>query len=428
MASVNVELSDPELVAWLGGMTKPERVAVVTRVLRVGRMVVNFAQVSDNLGTLEDYFAPITYRMQEFTEALDRVIVRSGQSDARGSLGEEVVLRVLEKGNRHDHFVRVGARARTADLDVTFDVRGAPVAALLEVKAYSRAVPSSEVKKFSNDLQAQGRQFGLFVALGQRIQGFPHRLRIDESSGGLTMFLCDVDEGGVLLGYDMFKRLVERHMAGDRRSGGDRLWATFNAELDALAELEKSADEMERTAREGEEAARRTLERARSLRQHLSLALQGFRRRVRGEFDHAEPDLSATASPDASPAEVAVDLPPLISVPSVLVAPPSRPRFPRRATTPDVRTAWEAGLLDACTESSVDVIEVAGRWQLQRGARVLGTIQPDEAAPTAKLTFDEGHRGPLRKGEQFTNGNQEITIAGSPATFAHRLRARLLDL
>lgn len=428
MASVSVELSDPELVEWLNGLTKSERVAAVTRVLRVGRMVVNFASVSDKLGTLDDYFAPITYRMQEFSAALDRVIVRSGHSEARGSLGEEVVLRALEKGNRHDQFVRVGTRARAADLDVTFEIRGAPVAALVEVKAYSRAVPSAEVKKFSTDLQAQGRQFGLFVALGQRIQGFPHRLRIDESPAGLTMFLCDVDEGGVVLGYDMFKRLVERHLSGDRRSGGDRLWATLNAELDALAELEKNADEMERIARDGEEAARRTLERARSLRQHLTLSVQGFRRRLRGEFDQEEPRAGAMDVAAVPPADVAAVDTVASSAVGGAGAKPERVRPSRQPKALDVSSIWEADLLAALSGSSVEVAVVAGRWQLQRGGRVVGIVLPNELEPVAKLTFEDGHRGPLRKSEQFTNGNQEITITGPSATFGARVGSRLRDM
>ncbi len=426
MASVKVELSDPELVEWLSGVSNAERSSLVTRVLRVGRMVVNFAEVSDKLGTLDGYFAPITFQMQRFEEALDRVIARSGQSEARGSLGEEVVLRALEKGNRHDHFSRVGVRARTADLDVTFDVRGAAIRALVEVKAYTSAVPSAAVKKFSTDLQAQGRQFGLFVALGQRIQGFPQRLRIDQRAGGLIMYLCDVDEAGALLGYDMFKRLVERHLAGDRAAGGDRLWATLNAELDALAELEKSTDEMERTAREGEDAARRTLERARALRQHLALALQGFRRRLRGEFDQpeADPPTTETATipwPETTPTPASDTLSPV-------AGPLPQKRRPRRPAAPDVTTAWEAEVVTACTEAGVEVTVVAGQWQLQRSGRVLGVVVPDESAPKARLTYDDGLRGPLRKGEQFMNGNQEITIAGSSATFASRLRARLTDV
>lgn len=105
---------------------------------------------------------------------------------------------------------------------------------------------------FRRDLAAQGKAFGLFVAFDQRIQSFPQRFLVEETASGLPMILAEVGGQSLVLGYDFFKRLVERHLTGGCGSlaVGDRMRARLNAELDALAELEKVAAELQERGRE----------------------------------------------------------------------------------------------------------------------------------------------------------------------------------
>jgi hypothetical protein len=420
--NVTINVSDPELLAWLGDLKKGVKDEEVERTLRVGKMVLGFARLSVNDSTLDGYFSPMTERMDELGTTLDRILTRSRQSEGRGKLGEQAVITTLQTGNRLDRFEPVGNKPQSSDIEVEFEVRGTPTAALVEVKTYSSTVPSGVLKKFRDDLAAQGRDYGLLVALGQSIATVPQRVVVEESRTGLTMILTNVDHPGLLLGYDLFKKLVERHRLGARWAGQslDRAWTQLNVELDEIAQLDKLASDLEAQARESNASAQATLTKASGLRHLLQLTVHRLRSRVQGELGD-----SATTSSSVEPAEC-TSTP--VTQPTPEGARRRAPRAPPVAITEGVvGLAWVASLLEAIRDANVEVTVAGKHWTLVRGGKALGMVTADMNAPLARLVSLEGFVGPLNKGEHIGTHGRLMTITGPAVDFGERLGRRLAE-
>lgn len=154
MPSVTVTISEEDLVVWIAELPRTQRNEETARALRVGRLVLWFARTSTDTGTLAEFFGPITDRMDQFEESLERIVHRSMQSEGRGLIGEAVAEVALQRANPNDQFTRVGAAARTADLAAVFAVGGA------------RSTPSSRSSRTRG--RCQGRRWTISAGIWPR--------------------------------------------------------------------------------------------------------------------------------------------------------------------------------------------------------------------------------------------------------------------
>lgn len=236
--SVDIQIRDGELVAWLRSLSDGERGRVAENALKVGRAVLDATQLSVTPASslLEEALRPLSSRLSTLQTSLDSMQRATVASQNKGVLGEQLVLEQLRSAFPLDRFEHVGASAHETDVcgdvrvgDATHEVR-------IEAKLYKNTVPSSEVDKFKRDMLECKAPLGLFVSLSSSIANVKGRMDVQRLGTTQTLVLvpnAGFDGTGVLWGLLLLKALAGVALATD----------LIDTDA-ALAAVETGADEL----------------------------------------------------------------------------------------------------------------------------------------------------------------------------------------
>jgi hypothetical protein len=259
---LEVEITDEALAEWLRELPDDQLAARVEDTLRAGHLVLNLVQAAAGEDQMARYFRPVTERMDDLKGTLDEIMERAQKSQRLGEIGEEIVTRQLEASFPGDSFKVVSEQAGEADIEARFDLGPLPeVEARVEVKLYSRDVPSPELDKFRRDLKKTGVKYGLMVSLASRLTGVRGPLFIEDSGDYTAVFLPNAGLDGVRLmaATAMLKAIILYHArsAAARRvpaAAIERAWDRINAEIEQIEQIVRDVDGFRDSVRMAEAA------------------------------------------------------------------------------------------------------------------------------------------------------------------------------
>ena len=318
---LKVEITDPNLVAWLEEIPEEHLDARVQDTLRAGHFVLNLVQAAAGEEQMSRYFRPVTDQMERLEDTLEDIMGRARVSQQIGKLGEQFAVNQLTEAFPGDRFEDVSGRAQEADIRAYFDVGDEqPVEARIEVKFYSDDVPTAQLDKFRRDLKKTGVRFGLMVSMASRLTGMQTPLKIEEVEGALAVFVSRAGLDGVRLiaAAAMLKAIILYHA---RAGAAHRLtatairqaWSRLSPEIEELQDIARRVAEFRDTVRTVAADVARGLnelaDRASDADIRLRLAVQRLTGRLRDELDalpsdDQPPALPAPTPPDAVLAEL----------------------------------------------------------------------------------------------------------------------------
>ena len=416
---LRVEITDPNLVAWLEEIPEEHLSARVQDTLRAGHFVLNLVQAAAGEEQMSRYFRPVTEQMVGLKGILDEIMGRARASQQIGKLGEQFAVNQLTEAFPGDRFEDVSGKAQEADIRAWFDVGDdVPVEARIEVKLYTNDVPTAELEKFRRDLKKTGVRFGLMVSMASRLTGMQTPLKIEELEGALAVFVSRAGLDGVRLiaAAAMLKAIILYHA---RAGAAHRLtaaairqaWSRLSVEVEELQDIARRVADFRTTVRTvaGDVAVRlnELADRASDADIRLQLAVQRLTGRLRDELDALPSDDQPPALPAATP-------------PDAVLA-----ELDRLGKAKDKRAPAFRRLHELAESHGLDIhLADDGAWTLSRSGM--------------RIAYTAGTKGRLDVvfpvGDTLTEidptieevKNQEITISGTdPGAMLARVEARL---
>jgi hypothetical protein len=248
---LRVEITDPNLVAWLEEIPEEHLGARVQDTLRAGHFVLNLVQAAAGEEQMSRYFRPVTDQMERLEGTLEDIMGRARVSQQIGKLGEQFAVNQLTEAFPGDRFDDVSDKSQEADIRAYFDVGDEqPVEARIEVKLYSDDVPTAQLDKFRRDLRKTGVRFGLMVSMASRLTGMKTPLKIEEVEGALAVFVSRAGLDGVRLiaAAAMLKAIILYHAragAAHRVTAAAirQAWTRLSAEIEELQDIARQVAE-----------------------------------------------------------------------------------------------------------------------------------------------------------------------------------------
>ncbi len=239
---LSVQISNPELVEWLGQLPEEDFSNKVEGALLAGNFVLNLVQATTGEEQMGRFFRPVTEKMNDLKDTLDSIIKRAHKSQRIGEIGEEIVTSQLRDAFPGDTFDVVSAAGHETDIEATFDIgRDEAVKARVEVKLYSNDVPGKELVKFREDLTSTRAKYGLMVSLSSRLMGMKGALRVEETDDYTAVFVSNAGLDGVQLvaATAMLKAIMLYHQRADEAqrvpvSAIENAWARINDEIEEI--------------------------------------------------------------------------------------------------------------------------------------------------------------------------------------------------
>jgi len=419
---LRVEITDPNLVAWLEEIPEEHLGARVQDTLRAGHFVLNLVQAAAGEEQMSRYFRPVTDQMERLEETLEDIMGRARASQQIGKLGERFAVNQLTEAFPGDRFEDVSGKAQEADIRAYFDVGDdVPVEARIEVKFYSDDVPTAELDKFRRDLKKTGVRFGLMVSMASRLTGMQTPLKIEEEEGALAVFVSRAGLDGVRLiaAAAMLKAIILYHA---RAGAAHRLtaaairqaWSRLSAELEELQEVARQVAEFRSTVRTvAADVAGRLNEladRASDADIRLRHAVQRLTGRLRDELDA----LPSDDQPPALPAPTPLD--------AVLA------ELDRLGKAKDKRAQAFRCLHELAEANGLDIyLSEDGTWTLSRSGKHIAHTAGTKSR--LDVVFPVGDTLTEIDPTVEEAKNREITISGKdPAALLARVEARLREL
>jgi len=261
---LSVRLTHPELVAWLKEMPEDQITNKVEGTLLAGHFILNLVQASAGEEQMGRFFRPVVEKMDNLKETIERIIRGADKSQRLGEIGEEIVLKQLTSAFPSDIFDLVSQGGHQADIEVLFnsgDLINGLGKAIIEVKLYSGAVPTSELDKFRRDLKSKAVRYGLMVSLSSPLTGINNPLKFEETKDYTAIYVSNSGFDGVNLiaATAMLKAIMLYHAraeAAERISAWaiEQAWQRLSCELDELRNIALEVKEFRGKIRKAHEA------------------------------------------------------------------------------------------------------------------------------------------------------------------------------
>ncbi len=242
---LNVEITRPDLIAWLATIPPQNLAAEVERTLAAGNLVLTLITASTGEEAMSRFFSPIVTRMTDLDGTIKKLLTSAQTSQRLGEIGETIVAEQLGRAFPNDQFEVTAKRAHEADICATFDVGGGlKQHALVEVKLYTNDVQTKELDKFRSDLASTGQRYGLMVSLSSRLAGVKGPVHLEEGPGYVAVYVpnAGTDGWGVMWGAALLKSIIlyrERAAAGRVLPTGavEQAWRRIEHEVATLGEI-----------------------------------------------------------------------------------------------------------------------------------------------------------------------------------------------
>jgi len=260
MATLQIEITDETAIQILNRFSEQERGQIAAKYIVLGDMVINYAQLTTNQQNLQDYFTPITDKLvnqvnlavttashhfelvrkelegkipqtmsaelskltqpiaqldnivqllNQLHETLSQTISSVSKPAKKGSLSCEVIFQSLKELFNEDQFEDVSTKAKFTDIVATPNLLKQPI--YIEVKDYTKSVPSEEVQKFWRDLEVRQATMGCFISLKTAITHVTDDFRIQNNGSKIGIFVVSEAVGGQghLLAYRTARKILE---------------------------------------------------------------------------------------------------------------------------------------------------------------------------------------------------------------------------
>jgi hypothetical protein len=242
--SLTTTVRRDDLVQWLESLPDERRDVQVEQALALGFQVLTFVQASASEESMNRFFRPVLASMDDLSARLQTMMSFSNKSQRLGELGEAMVASQLQDAFPRDRFEIQSSGPHQADVKAVFQLGdGIEQAALIEVKLYTKDVPSTELDKFRSDLREQRQRFGLMVSLTSRLTGINGPFSIEARDDYVAVFVPNAGMDGNLLYWGA--SLVKALMLYERRAGvqirSDAIALVFERLQADLAELNEAA-------------------------------------------------------------------------------------------------------------------------------------------------------------------------------------------
>ncbi|ALG66456.1 restriction endonuclease [Beggiatoa leptomitoformis] len=257
---MEIKLTDKMAIEILSRFSEQERGQTAAKYIILGDAVINYAQLTTNQQSIQEHFTPITDKLvhqvssvttalshqmelmgkhlegtipqtvstelnkltppieklnsiatllNQLHETLSNTISAVSKPAKKGSLSCEVIFESLKTYFRDDSFEYVSSKARFTDIVATPDSFKHRI--FIEVKDYTKTVPSDEVQKFWRDLDSQQVSLGCFISLHTDISNVTGDFKIISNGSKIGVFVVSDLMGGQghLWAYGTARKILE---------------------------------------------------------------------------------------------------------------------------------------------------------------------------------------------------------------------------
>jgi len=251
------EEQDADLLEYLEGQEQPE--AVLRSLVNLGRTVQLAATFSTSQEVLSGLFSTLDDRIDKLVDTMEEFQGKTKNASVIGSMGEDIAAnqfrtRFHASGDSFEVISNEGHEMDiTGSMNISSDLGPHLEEIRLEIKQYTKAVPTGEVQKFWDDLDEGAARYGMMVSMKTAITGKP-AFSLESRGGKLALFIANEDhqQERHIVAWELLRHIVKSDlMAGHVGSGVSHqvqtLLQQLGQELDLLNAAETNLGAITRT-------------------------------------------------------------------------------------------------------------------------------------------------------------------------------------
>lgn len=241
------EEQDTDLLDYLETQENPEE--VLHSLVNLGRTVQLAATFSTSQEVLSGLFSTLDDRIDKLVDTMEEFQGKTKNASVIGSMGEDIAAnqfrtRFHSAGDSFDVISNEGHEMDiTGSMSISSDLGPHLEEIRLEIKQYTKAVPSGEIQKFWDDLDEGAAQYGMMVSMKTPITGKPH-FSLESRGGKLALFIANEDhqQERHLVAWELLRHIVKSDLvAGHVGSGVSHQVQTLLEQLGQELELLNTA-------------------------------------------------------------------------------------------------------------------------------------------------------------------------------------------
>lgn len=251
------EEQDADLLEYLESQEQPE--AVLRSLVNLGRTVQLAATFSTSQEVLSGLFSTLDDRIDKLVDTMEEFQGKTKNASVIGSMGEDIAAnqfrtRFHASGDSFEVISNEGHEMDiTGSMNISSDLGPHLEEIRLEIKQYTKAVPTGEVQKFWDDLDEGAARYGMMVSMKTAITGKP-AFSLESRGGKLALFIANEDhqQERHIVAWELLRHIVKSDlMAGHVGSGVSHqvqtLLQQLGQELDLLNAAETNLGAITRT-------------------------------------------------------------------------------------------------------------------------------------------------------------------------------------
>ena len=241
------EEQDMDLLDYLETQENPEE--VLRSLVNLGRTVQLAATFSTSQEVLSGLFSTLDDRIDKLVDTMEEFQGKTKNASVIGSMGEDIAAnqfrtRFHASGDSFEVISNEGHEMDiTGSMNISSDLGPHLEEVRLEIKQYTKAVPSGEVQKFWDDLDEGAASYGMMVSMKTPITGKPH-FSLENRGGKLALFIANDNhqQERHLVAWELLRHIVKSDlMAGHVGSGVSHQVQTLLQQLGQELELLNTA-------------------------------------------------------------------------------------------------------------------------------------------------------------------------------------------
>ena len=241
------EEQDMDLIDYLETQEHPEE--VLRSLVNLGRTVQLAATFSTSQEVLSGLFSTLDNRIDRLVDTMEEFQGKTKNASVIGTMGEDIAAnqfrtRFHGSGDSFEVISNEGHEMDiTGSMNISSDVGPHLEEIRLEIKQYTKAVPSGEVQKFWDDLEEGAANYGMMVSMKTPITGKPH-FSLESRGGKLALFIANEDhqQERHLVAWELLRHIVKSDLlAGQVGSGVSHQVQTLLEHLGQELELLNAA-------------------------------------------------------------------------------------------------------------------------------------------------------------------------------------------
>ena len=251
------EQQDMDLLDYLETQEHPEE--VLRSLVNLGRTVQLAATFSTSQEVLSGLFSTLDNRIDRLVDTMEEFQGKTKNASVIGAMGEDIAAnqfrtRFHATGDSFEVISNEGHEMDiTGSMNISSDLGPHLEEVRLEIKQYTKAVPSGEVQKFWDDLQEGAASYGMMVSMKTPITGKPH-FSLESRGGKLALFIANEDhqQERHLVAWELLRHIVKsdlvaRHVGSGVSHQVQTLLEQLGQELELLNSAQTNLGAITRT-------------------------------------------------------------------------------------------------------------------------------------------------------------------------------------